>query len=165
MDFSKFVGSIGKIFKSSPTLASVKASRHWNSEITAKHTKLAHLPRLQNQHAAVGRKVFEKTASLGDAIRAANGVVRHTVKNDITRPITRNPAVKQAFLIQQGFADGTVPDGYEVDHVEALCLGGKDDPSNMRLTPKAEHATKTHQEMESLRMFRERLGVTGRRSK
>lgn len=59
-------------------------------------------------------------------------------------PENRSSAQKEKFLRQQGLTD--VPEGYEVDHIVPLSVGGVDDPSNMQLLPKSVHQQKTNME-------------------
>ena len=58
--------------------------------------------------------------------------------------VKRNEANKMEFLRSRGY--DKVPDGYEVDHIIPLSEGGTDDPSNMQLLTKEQHAIKTARE-------------------
>lgn len=58
--------------------------------------------------------------------------------------VKRNEANKMEFLRSRGY--DKVPDGYEVDHIIPLSEGGTDDPSNMQLLTKKQHAIKTARE-------------------
>lgn len=58
--------------------------------------------------------------------------------------VKRSDANRAAFLRSKGYTD--VPLGYEVDHIIPLHMGGTDDPSNMQLLTKEEHARKTASE-------------------
>lgn len=58
--------------------------------------------------------------------------------------VKRSETNKSKFLKSKGY--DKVPDGYEVDHIIPLSEGGVDDPSNMQLIPKEQHAIKTANE-------------------
>jgi len=61
--------------------------------------------------------------------------------------VKRSEANKAAFLRSEGYT--SVPHGYEVDHIVPLSKGGSDDPSNMQLLTKEQHARKTARERAS----------------
>lgn len=58
--------------------------------------------------------------------------------------VKRSDTNKREFLKSKGYDE--VPYGYEVDHIIPLSKGGTDDPSNMQLLTKEQHATKTAKE-------------------
>src|SRR5690606_5286227 len=58
--------------------------------------------------------------------------------------VKRSEANKAAFLRNLGYS--STPYGYEIDHIKPLSQGGTDDPSNMQLLTKTQHARKTASE-------------------
>ena len=58
--------------------------------------------------------------------------------------VKRSEANKTKFLNSLGYTE--TPLGYEIDHVKPLSEGGTDDPWNMQLLTKEQHAKKTAQE-------------------
>lgn len=64
---------------------------------------------------------------------------------------TRSRAAKCAFLRNVGYGDCRVPQGFVVDHIQPLCSGGPDSPSNMQLQPIGESRMKDKQEVRSCR--------------
>ncbi len=58
--------------------------------------------------------------------------------------VKRSQTNKKEFLKGKGYDE--VPDGYEIDHIIPLSKGGTDDPSNMQLLTKEQHAKKTARE-------------------
>lgn len=58
--------------------------------------------------------------------------------------VKRSEANKNEFLKSKGYEKP--PKGYEVDHIIPLSEGGTDDPSNMQLLTKEQHAIKTANE-------------------
>jgi hypothetical protein len=58
--------------------------------------------------------------------------------------VKRSETNKSDFLKSKGY--NKVPDGYEVDHIVPLSEGGTDDPMNMQLITKEQHASKTANE-------------------
>ena len=61
--------------------------------------------------------------------------------------VKRSEANKKEFLRINGYS--STPYGYEIDHIKPLSEGGTDDPSNMQLLTKAQHARKTARERAS----------------
>lgn len=61
--------------------------------------------------------------------------------------VKRSQANKKEFLKSKGY--DKLPNGYEIDHIEALSKGGTDSPSNMQLLTKEEHKQKTKAERKS----------------
>src|SRR5690606_38699179 len=61
--------------------------------------------------------------------------------------VKRSEANKTLFLKSLGYT--TTPYGYEIDHIIPLSKGGTDDPSNMQLLTKEQHANKTARERSS----------------
>lgn len=58
--------------------------------------------------------------------------------------VKRSEANRLEFLKSKGY--DKVPNGYEVDHIIPLSEGGSDEPSNMQLITKEQHAIKTANE-------------------
>jgi hypothetical protein len=58
----------------------------------------------------------------------------------------RSSTERCAFLKSQGYADCRTPKGFVVDHVQALCVGGRDHRSNMQLQSKADAKAKDRRE-------------------
>lgn len=58
--------------------------------------------------------------------------------------VKRSEANKTKFLKSMGYS--STPYGYEIDHIKPLSEGGSDDPSNMQLLTKEQHARKTAKE-------------------
>ena len=58
--------------------------------------------------------------------------------------VKRSGANKTKFLKSMGYS--STPYGYEIDHIKPLSEGGTDDPSNMQLLTKEQHARKTAKE-------------------
>src|SRR5690554_2217151 len=58
--------------------------------------------------------------------------------------VKRSESSKTTFLRSLGYS--STPNGYEIDHIIPLSKGGTDDPSNMQLLTKAQHARKTARE-------------------
>lgn len=58
--------------------------------------------------------------------------------------VKRSEANKKAFLRSMGM--DKVPAGFEVDHITPLSKGGLDEPFNMQLLTKQQHANKTARE-------------------
>jgi len=58
--------------------------------------------------------------------------------------VKRSEANKTKFLRNKGYS--STPYGYEIDHIKPLSEGGTDDPSNMQLLTKEQHARKTAKE-------------------
>jgi hypothetical protein len=84
--------------------------------------------------------VWTSTPSQTYDINGTKYIYGETYKNG--RPkVQRNSDAKENFLRSHDL--DKIPDGYEIDHVVPLHWGGTDDPSNMQLLTKAEHARKT----------------------
>ena len=58
--------------------------------------------------------------------------------------VKRSESNKTKFLKNMGYT--STPYGYEIDHIKPLSEGGTDDPSNMQLLTKEQHARKTAKE-------------------
>ncbi|WP_417359467.1 HNH endonuclease signature motif containing protein [Galbibacter sp.] len=58
--------------------------------------------------------------------------------------VKRSETNKREFLRRKGYS--STPYGYEIDHIKPLSEGGTDDPSNMQLLTKRQHARKTARE-------------------
>lgn len=58
--------------------------------------------------------------------------------------VKRSEANKTKFLRSKGYT--STPYGFEIDHIIPLSEGGTDDPSNMQLLTKEQHAKKTAKE-------------------
>lgn len=61
--------------------------------------------------------------------------------------VKRSEANKIKFLKSRGYS--STPYGYEIDHIKPLSEGGTNDPSNMQLLTKEQHARKTAAERAS----------------
>ena len=69
---------------------------------------------------------------------------------------TRSKAVRAEFQRQNpcpstGLPRGACP-GYEADHKTPLCIGGKDDPANLRWLTIEEHKAKTRSDVRLCRV-------------
>jgi hypothetical protein len=62
---------------------------------------------------------------------------------DYHRTVIRSITRRAMFLRMIGYPDGKVPEGYAVDHILPLALGGCDVPSNEELLPIAEWKAKS----------------------
>jgi hypothetical protein len=81
-----------------PSAPQQPATPRWKTETAINHTKLAHSKRTRKQWAAVASDVHAKTGDRGQAVRAANHVVRETVARDLVRPIARTQSIHQRTL-------------------------------------------------------------------
>lgn len=61
--------------------------------------------------------------------------------------VKRSQSVRNEFLQSRGY--NSVPNGYEVDHIQPLSEGGLDETYNMQLLTKEEHRQKTARERRS----------------
>ena len=66
--------------------------------------------------------------------------------------VKRNPEARRIFLKSLGHKK--CPEGYQVDHIIPLAMGGSDAPSNMQLLTVAEHRKKTARELKELRRIK-----------
>jgi len=69
--------------------------------------------------------------------------------------LIRNPTKSRVFNKSQG--NDVTPNGYQIDHIVPLCLGGPDCPCNMQYLTISDHKIKTARDITACRFFKVQL--------